>query len=119
MSREFRIGAGDTARALFVRSYPPLNFSAALQVLFDTFDLDRALAPALVNRPAAVANGTYVIDGQSVSFTPADGVLFYQWASAAETAAGNFGGRFRVEFPGTPTKWLSVPGDGLIPLIFK
>lgn len=117
MSREFKCGAGDTARALIIKSNPPIDFSTATSVTFSLYDLDTVgTPPVFQDVPAAVAIGTYLIDGKSVTLTAADGALIFQWRSSADTPLGNKGGRFKATFPGS--KPLSIPGDGLIPCIF-
>lgn len=93
----FYIAQNDTLPELMVQVDPPYDLTGATAV----FSMrDRATGALKVNRAAAtIANGSYTVDGVSVSYTPADGVLIHSWQAAETDTAGVYEAEFEVTFP--------------------
>lgn len=65
------------------------------------------------NQAAVIANGTYSIAGQDQTFSPADGVVFYQWQEAdVTTERAACEGLFHITWPGPLQQ--TQPADGYI-----
>jgi hypothetical protein len=63
------------------------------------------------HEPAEIADGTYTINGTEEVLTPADGVVFYQWA-AGDTATARKSALclFHIAWPGDLGE--TLPSDG-------
>lgn len=110
MSDSFKIVQGDLLTLLFYKLSPRFGGLAGCSVFFDM--ALRGGGPAIINdEPAGIADGTYLIDGVSTVFTPADDVVFYQFKGTETATPGYFVGRFRVEQAG---KSASFPPDSRI-----
>lgn len=108
MSKLFTIRVGD--RAPYLAYKFGFSLADALGVTFSA--KDAATDTVFINNlPAIIANGTYVIDGQSTPLTPADGVAFYPWA-AGDTAVKRESclALFHINWPGNLAQ--TMPSDG-------
>jgi hypothetical protein len=108
MSATFTIRQGDRLPYFAYK----FNFSLvnALGVTFSA--RDEPGGTIFVDRqPAIIANGTYVIDGEEMVLTPADGVVFYPFA-VGDTAAPRKSAMclFHVNWPGNLQE--SLPSQG-------
>ena len=108
MSKIFSIRAGDR-RPFFAYKFP-FSLETAVSVSFSARDVDAGVV-FIDRQPAQIADGTYEVDGQSVTYTPADGVVFYPWA-AGDTAVARKGCQalFHVTWPGNLEE--TLPSEG-------
>lgn len=113
MAEKFTIRVGDRRPWLAYR----FGFSLA-DALGVTFSLRDEKTQALVidDQAAVIANGTYTVNGQSVAYIPADGVVFYPWA-VPDTAVERPScmGLFHINWPGNLQE--SMPSQGYIPVV--
>ena len=106
----FTIRVGDGAPYLAYRFPYPLT--DALSVDFSAREA-KAATPFINRQPAQIANGTYVINGESTDLSPSDAnaVVFYPWATgdtAVERESCQF--LFHVIWPGPRQE--SIPSEG-------
>lgn len=114
MSPVYFTKRGDVGRALFWRmsSIPDGLEGAAIQ-----FNMrDQSTDELVIDRaPAAVADGTYLIDGAEVTFGPADGVLIYEWQEADLASARRCVAEFKIAVPGVGE--ITDPSRGFIDIV--
>lgn len=108
MSKLFTIRMGDRKPYLAYRF--GFSLADALGVTFSAKDADTD-AVFINNQPAVIANGTYTIEGVEEALTPADGVVFYAWASG-DTAIQRKSclALFHINWPGNLPE--TLPSDG-------
>jgi len=108
MSKLFTIRVGDRKPYLAYRF--GFSLADALGVTFSAKDADTD-AVFINNQPAVIANGTYTIEGAEEALTPADGVVFYPWASG-DTAIQRKSclALFHINWPGNLPE--TLPSDG-------
>ncbi|WP_295080893.1 hypothetical protein [Tabrizicola sp.] len=108
MSELFTIRVGD--RKPYLAYKFPFPLTDALGVTFSARD-PATDAVFVDDQPAVIANGTYLVNDQMVTYTPADGVAFYPW-TALDTSMKRdvFLFLFHVNWPGNLPE--TVPSDG-------
>lgn len=111
----FDLRVGD-AKPWLAYTFPGIDLTTVLGVTFSA----RSKPDNTVfinNRPALVANGTYVIDGTPRVLTPADGIVFYQW-SPPDTAVvrPSAEGLFKLQWPDGQETW---PSTGTVRFVIR
>lgn len=110
---QFYYTEGDTLPVVFWRIDPHVDLTAASAVTWSMEDSDGN--NVIDDVAASIANGTYILDGVSVTLTPADGVVFWEPQSTDTASSGMFRGRFRVTFPGG--RILTSPNFGALEVV--
>ncbi|MCU0904422.1 MAG: hypothetical protein MUE83_11175 [Tabrizicola sp.] len=108
MSKLFTIRVGD--RKPYLAYKFGFSLEDALGVTFSAKDATTELV-FINNQPAVIANGTYTIEGEEVTLTPASGIAFYPWA-IADTAVERASclALFHINWPGNVGE--TLPSDG-------
>jgi len=108
MSKTFTIRAGD--RLPWLAYDFGFSLAAAVGVTFSARDAETGLV-FIDRRPAQIAAGSHMINGQVRVLTPADGIVFYPW-SATDTAQPrkSVQGLFHIAWPGLMAE--TVPSEG-------
>lgn len=88
-----------------------VDLTSALGATFSLREKD-AVSPFIDDQPAIIADGTYRVNDELVTFTRADGVLLYAWSPAdTATARSSCEGLFKVAWPEGQETW---PSKGFI-----
>lgn len=114
MAEKFTIRQGD--RRPWIAYKFGFSLEDAVSVSFSLRD-ESGVKPVFIDDQAAViADGTYDINGVATALTPADGVVFYPWASGdTATARKSCMGLFKILWPGNLPE--TVPSEGYIPVV--
>lgn len=95
----FTIKKGSNGDKVFYQLDPVIDMTGAT-VSF-TMTQRGASVPKIASAAATVASGTYIIDGVSTVYAPTQGVVFYDWAGAAD-----------LDTPGIYSAEWSITKDG-------
>jgi hypothetical protein len=108
MADIFTLRTGD--RAPWLAYQFPFSLADAVSVSLSARDATTQ-AIFIDNQPAIIADGTYVINGEEVTLTPADGVVFYPWGPSDTTTQRKSAlGLFHITWPGNLVE--TMPSEG-------
>lgn len=111
MSSVYITKRGDVGRALFWRMSAIPDGLGDATIRFSM--RDQSTGASVIDRaPAAVADGTYLIDGDEVTFGPSAGVLIYEWQEADLASARRCVAEFKIAVPGSGE--ITDPSDGFL-----
>lgn len=113
MAETFTIRVGD--RSPMIGYKFGVDLTSALGATFSLRDQTTDTV-FIDDQPAIIANGTYTVNDEVVAYTPADGVVFYPWATLdTATARKSCMGLFHVQWPGGLQE--TRPSQGFVPVI--
>ncbi len=102
MQTQFTIKKGSNGDKVFYQLDPVIDLTGATV----TFSMTLRGGALKIDRAAAtVASGTYIIDGVSTTYAPAQGVVFYDWPGAGDLdAPGNYNAEWNIAKDGKSHK---------------